>query len=226
MTSYMKDKLSDSLSTLETVNNISEKLSIKDQINTLKTKYPEEQFDLEPKKLTLSKSTEKALDLLNKGDNYKIFNDKDLFPPLDEIILIYRIFFQLLKDNDLKYIKNEKQFWLEASDYIVNKSDGKLGDYFRSSVDNFDFSPKNILELKKLTYQKEDHLKPANFSKICATTGLISFLIKETLEYCGVLLSLKKNTPSICMHYLEYVEEAESKLTNYIENIKNWNEDE
>ena len=45
MTSYMKDKLSDSLSTLETVNNISEKLSIKDQINTLKTKYPEEQFD-------------------------------------------------------------------------------------------------------------------------------------------------------------------------------------
>ena len=226
MISYMKDKLSDSLSTLEIVNNISEKLSIKDQINTLKTKYPEEQFDLEPKKLTLSKSTEKALDLLNKGDNYKIFNDKDLFPPLDEIILIYRIFFQLLKDNDLKYIKNEKQFWLEASDYIVNKSDGKLGDYFRNSVDNFDFSPKNIFEIKKLTYQKEDHLKPANFSKICSTTGLISFLIKETLEYCGVLLSLKKNTPSICMHYLEYVEEAESKLTNYIENIRNWNADE
>ena len=77
-----------------------------------------------------------------------------------------------------------------------------------------------------MTYQKEDHLKPANFSKICASTGLISFLIKETLEYCGVLLSLKKNTPSICMHYLEYVEEAESKLTNYIENIRNWNADE
>ena len=31
------------------------------------------------------------------------------------------------------------------------------------------------------------------FSKICPTTGLLFFLIKEALEYCGVLINEKKH---------------------------------
>ena len=69
---------------------------------------------------------------------------------------------------------------------------------------------------------KEDQLKPAYFTKICGTTGLVVFLIKDTLEYCGVLLSLKKNVPSICLKYLEYIAEMQSKMKNYIENISTW----
>jgi len=81
---------------------------------------------------------------------------------------------------------------IKASDYIIEKSKGKVGDFFKNAVDNFEFTTKNIFEVKKIIYGKEDQLKPASFCKICYTTGLIVFLIKDTLEYCGIILSLKK----------------------------------
>ena len=43
------------------------------------------------------------------------------------------------------------------------------------------------------------------------------------LEYCGIILNFKKNTPSICLRYLEYIEDAQNKLKNYIKNINEWN---
>ena len=77
--------------------------------------------------------------------------------------------------------------------------------------------------MKKLIYGKEDQLKPASFSKICPTTGFVVFLIKDALEYCGVILSTKKNIPSLCLQYLEYINEMQNKLKIYIENIREWN---
>ena len=220
---YIKDKLDDTLTTLITTNNVGESLSIQDQINSLKLKYENEQFEAEPPKFALSRGTVKAIEFLNNEDKGKIFQDKELLPPLDSIIFIYRIFFQFLKDNDIKNIENDHLFWVRASDYIIEQSNGKIGDFFRDSVDNFEFSVKNIFEVKKLIYGKEDQLKPASFSKICPTTGFVVFLIKDALEYCGVILSTKKNIPSLCLQYLEYINEMQNKLKIYIENIREWN---
>ena len=219
---YLRDKLSDSLTTLEINNNLSEYSTAQDQINSLKLKYSSDQFETEPPKFTLSRGTVKAIELLNNEEYGKIFKDKELLPPLDGIVFIYRIFFQFWKDNELKNIQDQKLFWIEASDFILNNSNGKIGDFFRDSVENFEFSGKNIYEAKKLINGKEDQLKPANFTKICGTTGLVVFLIKDTLEYCGILLSLKKNVPSLCLKYLEYIAEMQSKMKKYIENIDQW----
>ena len=106
----------------------------------------------------------------------------------------------------------------------MEKSNGRIGDFFRDSVENFDFDVKNIFEAKRLVYGKEDQLKPAAFTKICATTGLVIFLIKDTLEYCGIIASLKKNIPSLCLQYLEYIAEMQNKIKNYIDNITEWSE--
>ena len=46
--------------------------------------------------------------------------------------------------------------------------------------------------------------------------------IKETLEYCGLISSLKKNIPIICLHYWEYIDELQNKIQNYIDNISDW----
>ena len=64
-------------------------------------------------------------------------------------------------------------------------------------------------------------MKPASgyYSKICPTTGFLTFLLKDVLEYCGIILSLKKNVPPICLHYLEYIHEMEEKIQKYIDNI-------
>ena len=220
LSSYSIDKLNNYLSVLEANNGINEKLTIQDSIASLKTKYPSYQFSTEPPKFALSRSTITAIELLNNEEYNKIFHNKDLKPPLDNILFIYRIFFRFLKDNDIKNIEDEKLFWMEASEYILNHNEGKTGDFFKNSVENFDFDVKNLYEIKKLLIGKEENLKPNYFRNIEGTTGLIFFVIKDALEYSGVILSMKKNVPFFCLKYLEYVEELHSNLIGYIENRK------
>ena len=63
---------------------------------------------------------------------------------------------------------------------------------------------------------KVDEIKPTNYSKICGTTGLVIFLIKDALEYCGIMQNDKKNSPSLLMKNLEYLEHIENKISSYI----------
>ena len=219
---FTQEKLNNSLSTLELNNGISVYSTIQDQINSLKLRYTEDQFKAKPQKFTIPKITIKFLEMLNNEHYEKIFLNKELSPPLNEIIVIYRIFFLFLKDNDLNKIKDDNLFWQKASDYILSHNNGKTGDFLKESVENLDFDAKNIYEAKKLKIANEERIKPAYFSSICGTTGLITYLIKDILEYCGVIISTKKNVPSLCLKYLEYIEETQNKLKNYIDNINNW----
>ena len=94
-----------------------------------------------------------------------------------------------------------------------------------------DCSIENIFNLIKMVNQSnnKDKLNPLFYSKLCPTTGLLIFLIKESLDYLGVLESNK--TPpqrliQIYQHYLdlnkEKIEEINKKL-NEGDNNKNNN---
>lgn len=196
--------------------------TIKEQIDILKKKYEPEQFTSPNPEITLSRGSEKAINLLNEDKYNKIFK-KELSPFLNEIILVYRIFFQLLKVNCFGKIKDDKLFWTKASDYILKNNNGKTGDFFRSSINNFDFSYKNIYEIKKLINGQENKIKPSFYSKICGTTGLFVFLIKDILEYIGILQNYDRNVPSIMLGYLKYVGELQNRIEIYINNIKKLN---
>ena len=137
--------------------------------------------------------------------------------------MVYRLFFQLLKNNNICKINNDKLFWLEASEYILNNSNGKLGDFFKESINNFDFSFKNTYEIKKIINGNEEKIKPTFFSKYCRTTGLAIFLIKDSLEYLGIIHNPKKNIPCILLKYLEYIKDIENKIERYINDIKKIN---
>ena len=219
---YTKEQLKDSLVTLKLKNDIEESSSVQDKINLLKSKYKSEEFEVEIPKFVPSRGSLAVMDKLNNETHLKIFQNKKLEPPLDGIIIVYRIFFQFLKDNNLKNIKDEKLFWLEASDYILNKSNGKIGDFFKEASENFDYSPKNLYEVKKIIFGNEEKIKPIYFTKICPTTGFVTFLIKDTLEYCGLTISLKKNVPSICLNYLEYIKDMQDKIQKLIDDIDEW----
>ena len=222
---YINDKLMIFYENFKKENEITSTSTIQNQINSVKLKYKEEELNAEPPKFELSKSTTKAIELLNTDAYTKIFRDKELKPPLDEILLIYRIFFQLYKVNNIHSIKDQKLFWLEASDYILNNNNGKTGDFFKESINNFDFSIKNIYEINKLVYGYKDKIKPNIYSKICGTTGLIIFMIKDSLEYMGVLHSTKKNIPSLVIKYLEFIEEIQNKIEKYMKFNKSFNND-
>jgi hypothetical protein len=213
MTNYKDFKLRYDLSTS----------TIKEQINSLQKKYEPDQFTAPKPEITLSHGTEKAIKLLNEDKYNKIFK-KELSPFLTEIILVYRIFFQLLKDNSISKIKDDKLFWAKASEHILKSNNGKTGDFFKNSIPNFDFSYKNIYEVKKLINGQEGKIKPSFYSQICGTTGLFVFLIKDILEYIGILQNYNKNVPSIMLSYLKYVGELQNKFELYINNIKKINQ--
>ena len=220
---YLYEKLITNLEILKSKNNITSSSTIQDQINSLKLKFSNEVLNTVPPQFSLSKSTIKAIELLNEDKYNKIFNEKELSPPLNEILFVYRIFFQLLKVNSIYQIKDDNLFWMEASEYILKNNNGKTGEFFKDSINNFDFSIKNIYEIKKIVSGNEDKIKPTVFSKICATTGLIIFLIKDTLEYIGIIHNIKKNIPNLLLKYLEFIGEIQNKIDNYKNYIKKIN---
>ena len=58
---------------------------------------------------------------------------------------------------------------------------------------------------------------PTTFSKISGTTGLLFFLINESLEYCGVLINEKKTQASRILDNLMYYKNIIDNLTNFID---------
>ena len=106
--------------------------------------------------------------------------------------------------------------------YILdNIKDDKIGDLFKDIVNNFDFSQENIFQLKNIVKGNEDKLKPKYYSKICQTTGLIIFLVKDILDYLG-LNQNKKSSPAIMLANLEFLEKMKTKIPNYLKVLQKY----
>ena len=201
------------------INNISESEQISDKIRKIKLKYSNEQLNTE-KKFEISLSASRALELLNENLYKKIFKEK-LISPKNEILIIYRIFFILLNEKEIINITDDIEFFKKISDYFLNKnSEYKLGNLFKDKIELFDLSPQNIFKIKKLIKNHEEKLNRTYYSKICGTTSLVVFLIKEILEFCGIIEDDKKNNPYILLKYYEYCQNAENKVNQIIEDLK------
>lgn len=166
------------------------------KIKTLREKYTNEELIKEVNAFALSRGALKAVDLLNENMYNKIFSDGVI--PQDDIILTYRLFFQLLDKNEVVAIKDTNEFWKKTCDYFLTEGAGKTGTMVQNLVKSIDFSNENIYKVSRLLGNNAHKITPAYFSKICGTTGLIIFLIKDALEYAGILQD--KKTPS-ARHY-------------------------
>ena len=185
---------------------------IEEEINNINNKFKDKDLD----SFKLSKGSLKALEILNDENYNNIFQMEELSPPLDEIILIYRIFFQLINKEEFTEILSDKKFWKEARNYFLENSNGKIGSFINELISEFDFNKENIYKLKNLSNGKEDKLKPKFYENICKTTGLVTFVIKEAFEYCGIIFNEKKLMPSILISYLEYIKENLNEYKKYV----------
>ena len=70
------------------------------------------------------------------------------------------------------------------------------GDIINNSIKDFDFTENNIYKISRIVSNKEKHITPNYYSKTCKTTGLLIFILKDALEYIGIL-SDKKTHPSL-----------------------------
>ena len=170
----------------------------------------------------LSIGTLKALELLNKEEHIKFFNINKYDSFSDDIYLVYKIIFQLSENDEIKNAENKKDFFEKMVKYINdNIKENKVGDLFKSMTKNFDFSKDNIFQIKNIIKGNEEKLKLKYFSKICVTTGLIIFLVKDILEYLELNGSNKSNTTLILAN-LEFIEKTRSKISSYLETLKKY----
>jgi hypothetical protein len=68
---------------------------------------------------------------------------------------------------------------------------------------NFNLSDSNLIKLSKLVKHKEKIFSPSYYSNKCVTTGLLIFLLKDVMEFTGIL-SDKKNNPNILYQTMKY----------------------
>ena len=170
--------------------------------------YPKECSQFKKNFFTLSRGSLKAIVLLNDELYTKIFYNNNLEGRLLEIVIIYRILACLLKKNEILKIKSDKVFWGKICDWLLEERNVKLGEFLKNESKKFNFNNENIKKLRKLTQNVKDKISPNYYSKVCGTTGLVVFIVKDALEFCGVIVNEKK-TPIKSLYNLKKMEQLD-----------------
>ena len=188
-------------------------LNIKQSLNI--TKIPERE-DFE--NLILNKGSKKAMQLLNESLLNHLFKDTKF--PTNDIILIYRIYFQMINHPySLIAKKDLLGFWEKCKSYFISEQNGKTGDILLSMINQkkIDFSKNNEFQIYMLAKGNYKKILPNYFSNICGTTGLFVFVIKDILEFMGITSKIK-NKENAFWTYSDIAESIDDKI-NYLKNL-------
>ena len=173
------------------------------EINKLKEEYKEETEKDYPE-FSLSKKVIKAIELLNNEIYCNVFYREELSGKHLKIIIVYRILCQLLKKEDLINIKDNKEFWKKICVWLINEGNKGLGNYLKEISKEFFYDDENIYKIEKIIKNDKLNFNPFYYSNICETTGLIVFLLKDVLEYIGILINPKKTPVKRRLNNLKY----------------------
>ena len=171
-----------------------------------------------------SKGAGRAIQLLNNNKYTKIFRRPVLDNNLSQIYIVYRILFLLLGEMDIAKISDDKIFWVKCTEYLNSKSEnGKIGDFILNKIEKYNCDNKIVYYIEKLMKGKKDNFSPSYYSKICGSTGLLIFLIKELLEYIGVIISEKKTQLSRIYQNMVFFKSIIDKLSEFNTTLENFN---
>jgi len=162
-----------------------------EKIKHIKEKYSEKELTTPIPPFILTKGSVKAVDLLNTTLYNKLFNTNSI--PQEDVIFPYKLYFKLIGKDNFYHLSNF-DFWNECCNFLI-REDEKTGDIIQSNLQHLNMSDDNLFKLSKIITNKEKLISPNYYSKTCATTGLIIFIIKDVLEYIGVLPD-KKTLPT------------------------------
>ena len=118
---------------------------------------------------------------------------------------------------------DDRAFWVKCTEYLVTKSNGKIGTFISQKAKNFDFSHRSIYLMNRLLVGIKPKIIPTTFSKISGTTGLLFFLIKDALEYSGVLINDKKTPINRIYDNLMYYKNIIDNLANFVDYLSKIN---
>ena len=196
---------------------LEENQTIEDVIINTRLKYSKEQLSTKFSEFQIATGASKAVLLLDNEIYSKFFEKTYIEKNEDEICNVYRILMVLINEFDIASIMNNKLFWKKCKEYLSSNSNGKIGSFIFSKFKNIRFEHKKYFLLKKLLIGMKKKFNASYFSKICSTTGLLIFIIKDALEYCSIIPIEKKTQPSRILDTLLYYKKTIDKLTIFME---------
>ena len=116
--------------------------------------------------------------------------------------MVYRLIFYLSDKIDYAKTENVNEFWSKCCNYFTTLPNGQIGKAILDLIPNLNFSNENVFRMSRIVVNSLHKITPTYFSKMCGTTGLFLFLLKDAFEYCGILNDAKK-TPQYNAYKLE-----------------------
>lgn len=159
--------------------------------------------------------------MLNDSVYSKLFQDINIIPR-DEVLLVYRIFLQVARRNDSeveKMIKKNRraEIWRYLNDLFIVKNQGKIGTCINDEMKSIDSSYENLIEVDRIIGENYCKLLPSLYTKLCGTSGLFVFILRDILEWCGILIDKKCVNPSKTYGFSKYAFDYYSNKSNIVE---------
>ena len=198
---------------------LSDRETVDDLILQIRLKYTNEELSKSFTQYEVPRGAAKAVELLNNDLYAKLFKKPFLEKNSEELCIVYRVLFTLFGEYELATISGDQIFWIKCTEYMIKNSNGKIGTFILDKMKDITFEHKKIFLLNKLLVGMKKKINPNYFSKICGTTGLLIFLIKETLEYCGVIINDKKTQPARILDNLNYYKNSIDTLALFIDKL-------
>jgi hypothetical protein len=162
--------------------------------------------------MELSKGSKKATQLLNESLLNHLFKDEKI--PVNDIILVYRIYFQMINHPFAKIAKIDvEKFWEKCKYYFTNELNGKTGDILINMINKkkIEVNGNNLYQIYNLVKGNFNKIVPNYFSSICGTTGLFVFIIKDVLEFLGFSQKIKKKENAYWT-YMDIIDSINEKI--------------
>ena len=165
-----------------------EKINFLKKQSNLEIKENEIIQKLDITNLHLNKGSLKAIKLLNDEIFCRLFLEDKI--PNKDILLIYKIYFQLINNKEIYNNSNnnipDKIFWEKCLNYF-RMHKGKISELLISNIkeNKILLTGENLYKIYKLIENDLYKITTAHFSKLCSTTGLFLFYIKDILDFLG-----------------------------------------
>lgn len=193
--------------------------TIDDLIMKVRLKHSNDELSKSFAKFQIARGGAKAVELLNNDLYAKLFKKPMLEKNVDDICTVYRVLLALFGEFKIATISGNQLFWIKCTEYLIGNANGKIGTFILKKMEDITFEHKKIYLVNKLLYKMKNKINANYFSKICGTTGLLIFVIRDVLEYCGVIINEKKTQPARILDNLQYYKNCNDTLANFINRL-------
>jgi hypothetical protein len=188
--------------------NLKKDETIENKINEIKNKFTEEELS-HKKKFEITQETSYILKKINKEDYLKKLKNLE---KNENIFIIYKILFILLGEENIYNTLNKDIFFKKCLYFFENSPDN-LGDFILEKIPELNFEKNEFNMIENLIKDNKNEIinEISNSKK-----SLIIPLIKEFLEYIGIIFSENKTEGSIYINNLR----KNQIIINYLNNLK------